>query len=63
MRSKLIRFVGLFLIVVASSLPALAIRPCSCDYCESDNIPAETLCHHEGNVTTCGIYLSIVICP
>jgi hypothetical protein len=58
--SKLVRFVGLSLIVAATALPASAARRCSCDYCQT--VPSETPCNDAGN-TTCGAWLSVTLCP
>lgn len=58
--SKLVRFVGLSLIVAATTLPASAARRCSCDYCQT--VDPTTACSDQGT-TTCGAWLSVTLCP
>ena len=57
---KFARFVGLSLIVAATTLPASAARRCSCDYCQT--VAPTTPCNFNGQ-TTCGEWLSVTLCP
>jgi hypothetical protein len=57
--SKLIRLLGLSLIVAATTLPASAARRCSCDFCQT--VDPTTPCNFNGN-TTCGAFLAVTLC-
>jgi hypothetical protein len=58
---KLVRFLGLFLIVAATALPASAARLCGCGFCQ--RVPAHVPCNLEGQRTTCGEFLIVALCP
>jgi hypothetical protein len=58
---KLVRFLGLSLIVAATALPASAARPCGCNFCQ--RVPAHVPCNIEGQRTTCGEFLIVALCP
>lgn len=59
---KLARFLGLSLIVAASTLPVSAARMCGCDFCQ--RVPSHVPCNlaFEGR-TTCGAFLIVALCP
>lgn len=58
---KLARFLALSLIVAATTLPAFALRPCSCKFC-LNNDPT-TPCRLDGQNETCLDFLIVALCP
>ncbi|HSG39533.1 MAG TPA: hypothetical protein VLE27_07820 [Thermoanaerobaculia bacterium] len=61
---KLVRFLGLSLIVAATALPASAARLCGCDFCQ--RVPSHVPCELDGlnpQRTTCGEFLIVALCP
>lgn len=58
---KLVRFLGLSLIVAATALPASAARLCGCNFCQ--RVPAHVPCNLDGQRTTCGDFLIVALCP
>jgi hypothetical protein len=62
--SKLVRIVGLSLILSITSLAAFADppapQPCTCTYCSSAN--TNRSCTLDGATTTCGSFLSFTTC-
>jgi hypothetical protein len=59
---KLVRFLGLSLIVAATAaLPADAARSCGCNFCQ--RVPSHVPCNLEGQRTTCGEFLIVALCP
>lgn len=57
---KIARFLGLSLIVAATTLPVSAARPCGCDFCQ--RVPSHVRCNSDG-LTTCGAFLAVALCP
>jgi hypothetical protein len=57
---KLARFLGLSLIVAATTLPVSAARLCSCEFCQ--RVPSHVPCNLDGR-TTCGTFLIAATCP
>ncbi|HVS00696.1 MAG TPA: hypothetical protein VMW27_29015 [Thermoanaerobaculia bacterium] len=62
--SKLVRTVGLALIVSTAAMASFAAppapQPCSCAYCSTVN-PNKS-CTLNGNTITCGTFLSFTTC-
>ena len=58
---KLVRFLGLSLIVATTALPAEAVRRCSCDLCLFAD--PTTPCRLDGQPSTCGAFLIVATCP
>ena len=54
------RISALVLLLVLSAIPALAVPPCSCNYCQ--RFPDRT-CTLDGADTTCLDFLIVAICP
>jgi hypothetical protein len=58
--SKLVRIVGLSLVLAATALPSFAERQCGCTYCSS--VSPTTACNFSGTHTTCGDFLAVTLC-
>jgi hypothetical protein len=62
--SKLVRIVGLSLILSVTALAAFAgppaLQACSCDYCS--HAPSTRNCTVDGTTTTCGYFLAVTLC-
>ncbi|HEY9420008.1 MAG TPA: hypothetical protein VIW92_01210 [Thermoanaerobaculia bacterium] len=60
--SKLVRAVGLSLIVAVTALPMSAAPRCSCNYCQQFADPSSVPCNNNGP-TNCGAWLAVTLCP
>ncbi len=58
--SKLVRIVGLSLVLAVTALPSFAERQCGCNYCSS--VSPTTACNFQGTHTTCGDFLAVTLC-
>lgn len=58
--TKIARIVGLSLVVAAAALPAFAVRPCGCTFCQAE--PAAP-CNDNGTTRVCIDWLASASCP